>query len=131
MNLYEIEIIAIACLKIVHTIYMQGLLKKCKEALNCFVTAACIFASLSEEKLTFSTKIELVTQAYTKIPMGAQDNFSQSKQGCCKWQTLVGKKNYLCTQGNLCIGITFFIDKSYVEYAKVFNCVLTQTGFSL
>ena len=34
------------------------------------------------------------------------------------------------TQGNLCIGTTFLIDtcKSYVEYTKVFNCVLTQ-GF--
>ena len=31
--------------------YMQGLLKKCKEALNCFVTAACIFILLSEQKL--------------------------------------------------------------------------------
>ena len=66
-------------------------------------------------KVTFSTKIELVTQACTKIPcvntekpMGAQDNFSQSKQVCCKWQTLVGTIISPCTQGNLCIGTIFF-----------------------
>ena len=55
-----------------------------------------------------------MTHAYTKIPcvntekpMGAQVNFSQSKQGRCKWQTLVGTTTSLCTQGNLCIGTTF------------------------
>ena len=86
----------------------------------CFVTAACFFILLSEQELlsknvTFSTKIELVTQAYTKIPcvntekpMGTQDNFSQSKQGCCKWETLVDTENSLSTQGNLCIDTTFF-----------------------
>ena len=33
--------------------------------------------------------------------MGTQDNFSQSKEGCCKWETLVDTENSLCTQGNL------------------------------
>ena len=54
-----------------------------------------------------------MTQAYIKIlrvntekPMGAQDNFNQSKQDCCEWQTLVDTKNSLCTQGNLYIGTT-------------------------
>ena len=82
-----------------------------KKPLNCFVTAACIFI-LSEQKhiacsylkVTFPTKIELVTRAYTKIPcvttekpMATQDNFNQSKEGCCKWETLVDTENYLCT----------------------------------
>ena len=58
--------------------------------------------------------------------MGTQDNFIQSKGGSCKWETLVDTENYLCTQGNLCIDTTFFIGKSYVEYTKVFSCVLTQ-----
>ena len=76
-----------------------------------------------------------MTQAYTKIPcvntekpMGTQDNFSQSKQGCSKWETLVDTENSLCTQGNLSIDTTFLIDKCYVECTKVFSCVLTQ-GF--
>ena len=38
---------------------------------------------------------------YTEQPMGTQDNFSQSKEGCCKWETLVDTENSLCTQGNL------------------------------
>ena len=38
-NFYETEIITTACLKIIH---MQGLLKKWKKALNCFVTAASL-----------------------------------------------------------------------------------------
>ena len=56
-----------------------------------------------------------MAQTYTKIPcvktekpMGAQDNFSQSKQGCCKWQTLVGTENSIYTQGNLCTDKAFF-----------------------
>ena len=81
-NFYETEIIAIACLKIVHT--MQGLLKKCKEALNCFVISACIFILLSQRKLLSKT----LTQAYTKIPCVNTEQpmlvhkitFSQSKQ---------------------------------------------------
>ena len=44
---YETEIIEIACLKIIHK---QGLLKKWKKALNCFVAAASIFILLSEQK---------------------------------------------------------------------------------
>ena len=55
-------------------------------------------------------------------------NFSRSKEGCCKWETLVDTENSLCTQGILCIDATFLIGKSYVEYTKVFSCVLTQ-GF--
>ena len=61
-------------------------------------------------------KTEFVTQALTKIPCVNTEQpmlvhkitFSQSKQGCCKWQTLVGTENYLCTQGKFCIGTTFF-----------------------
>ena len=60
--------------------------------------------------------------------MGTQDNFSRSKEGCCKWETLVDTKNSLCTQMNLCIDTKFSIGKSYVEYTKVFKDVLTQ-GF--
>ena len=119
MNFYETEIIAIAFLKIVHTIFKVYSRNAKKKSFNCFVTAACIFLLLSEQKLLskkylFLTKIEFLTQAYTKMPcvntekpVGAQDNFSQSEQSCCKWQTLVGTKNCLCTQGNLCIGTTF------------------------
>ena len=51
-NFYGTEIIAIACLKMVQSYDMQGLLKKCKEALNCFVTAR-IFILLSQRKLLF------------------------------------------------------------------------------
>ena len=40
--------------------------------------------------------------------MGTQDNFSKSKEGCCKWETLVDTENSLCSQGNLCIDTTFF-----------------------
>ena len=54
--------------------------------------------------------------------MGTQDNFSQSKEGCCKWETLVDIVNILCTQRNLCVDTTFLIGKSYVEYTKVFVC---------
>ena len=56
-----------------------------------------------------------MTQAYTKIPfvntekpMGTQDNFSQSKEDCCKWETLADTKNFLCTQKNLCTDTKFF-----------------------
>ena len=115
-----------------------------KKALNCFITAACIFVLLLSEqkhitcyhlKGNFSTKIELVTQAYTKIAcvntekktMGTQHNFSQLKQGCCKSDTLVDTKRSLCNQRNLCIDTKFLIGKSYVEYTKVFSCVLTRS----
>ena len=47
--------------------------------------------------------------------MDTPDNFSQSEEGCCKWETLVVTENSLCTQGTLCIDTTFLISKSYVE----------------
>ena len=79
--------------------------------------------------------MELVTQAFIKIPcvnteksMGTQDNFNQSKQGCCKWETLVDTENSLCIQGNLCIDTTFLDWQKLCGVQKVFNCVLTQ-GF--
>ena len=60
--------------------------------------------------------------------MGTQDNFSQSKEGCCKWETLVDTEN-LCVLKGICAQIQhFLIGQSYVEYTKVFSCVLTQ-GF--
>ena len=62
-----------------------------------------------------------------KKAMGTQHNFSQSKQGCCIWDTLVDTKRSLCNQRNLCIDTKFLIGKSYVEYTKVFSCVLTQS----
>ena len=40
--------------------------------------------------------------------MGTQENISQSEEGSCKCETLVDTENSLCTQGNLCIDITFF-----------------------
>ena len=40
--------------------------------------------------------------------MGTQDNFSQAKECCGKWETLVDTENSLCTQGNLYIETTFF-----------------------
>ena len=72
-----------------------------------------------------------MTQAYAKIlcvntekPKDTQDNFSQSIQGCRKWETLVDTENSLCTQGNLCIDTTFFgLQKNFQL------CV--DTGFSV
>ena len=68
-----------------------------------------------------------MTQAYRKIPcvntekpMGAQDNFSQSKQDCCKWETLVDAEN-------LCIDTIYFYQQKLCGAQKVFNCVLTQS----
>ena len=40
--------------------------------------------------------------------MGTEDYFSQSKEGCCEWETLVDTENPLCSQGNLCVETTFF-----------------------
>ena len=60
--------------------------------------------------------------------MATQDNFSQSKGGYCKWETLVDTENSLCTQGNLCVDATSLIGKSYVEYTNIFSYVSTQ-GF--
>ena len=40
--------------------------------------------------------------------MGTQDNFSQSKQGCCKWETLVDTEDSVCAQANLCRDTTLF-----------------------
>ena len=53
--------------------------------------------------------------------MGTQDNFSQSKQGCCEWGTPVDTENYLCTQGNLCMDTTFFIEKVMWSAQKFSN----------
>ena len=62
--------------------------------------------------------------------MGTQDNFSQSKEGCCKWETLVDTENSLCTQGNLCIDTTFFDWSKLCGVHKGFQlCV--DTGFSV
>ena len=93
---------------------MQGLLKKCKKNFELLCNSSLylyiiITARTLIYKATFSTKIELVTQAYTKIPcvntekpMGIQDNFSQSKQGCCKWGTLVDTQKILCVLKGIC-----------------------------
>ena len=62
--------------------------------------------------------------------MGTQDNFSQSKQGCCKWETLVDTENCLCTQGNLYVDTTFFDRQKLCGVQKSFQlCV--DTGFSM
>ena len=34
--------------------------------------------------------------------MDTQDNFSQSEEGCCKWETLVVTEKFLCVLKGLC-----------------------------
>ena len=54
--------------------------------------------------------------------MDTQDNFSQSKEGCCKWETLADTE-VLCVLNGICAWTQhFLIGKSYVEYTKVFVC---------
>ena len=89
--------------------------------------------------------MELVTQAYTKIPcvnteepMGAQDNCCCKWEtlGCCKWETLVDTENSLtenslCTQGNLCIDTTFLSVKVLWSTKKFSVHLSVDTGFSM
>ena len=71
-NFYETEIIAIACLKIVHTVYArftQEMQRSFELLCNISLYFYIIIRSKTLiSKVTFSAKIELVIKAYTKIP---------------------------------------------------------------